>query len=110
MSGSIFFFTLLMMTLIMRLLTVILPRVERVYSDFGVELPAVTRIVLSAGRSISGVAAWVIAVPLALATAFVVGTIPIGGRMLRLILVLVIGAITAFIAAALFLPLVSLAQ
>jgi type II secretory pathway component PulF len=98
------------MLILTAILTLVMPRIEVVYKDFGVKLPAVTRVVLSAGRSLGGVAAWIVAIPLSLLTAYVVATLPIGGRALRLTLTLVLAGVTLAIALALFLPLISLAD
>lgn len=98
------------MLLLTAVVTLILPRVERVYNDLDVTLPPVTRAVLAAGRSINGVAAWVVAIPLSLFTAYVVATLPIGGRPLRLVLTLLFAAAILAVALAVFLPLLSLTE
>ena len=98
------------MLLLTAVVTLILPRVERVYNDLDVTLPPMTRAVLAAGRSINGVAAWVVAIPLSLFTAYVVATLPIGGRPLRLVLTLLFAAAILAVALALFLPLLSLTE
>jgi type II secretory pathway component PulF len=109
-SPAAFLWMLMVMLLITIILTLILPRVETIYKDFGVKLPAVTIAVLSAGHSIGGVASWIVAIPLSVLAAYVVATLPIRGRRLQLILTLFLGVIACLIALALFLPMISLMQ
>ena len=109
-SPAAFLWMLMVMFLITTILTLILPRVEQIYKDFGVKLPAITVAVLSTGHSIGGVASWIVAIPLSVLAAYVVATVPIGARWLPLILTLVLGAIACLIALALFLPMISLMQ
>lgn len=98
------------MLLLTGVVTLILPRVETVYSDLGVTLPPITRVVLSSAHSINGVAAWVIAIPLSLFTGYVFATLPFGGRALRLVLTLLFAAAILAVALAVFLPLLSLTE
>ena len=91
------------------ILIFVIPRFETIFKDFGTRLPLVTTVVLNFALWFrSAYYAWPIVICLPLLAGLFAPKSSGAQRWLRLLLVLVFGGIVLLVAAALFLPLLSL--
>jgi type II secretory pathway component PulF len=96
-----------MLFLLLIFLTVI-PRLERVYADFGTKLPLVTQIVLDISRFLQTPLGWVAAAVIACIVGVTVAVLPIPRRWLRLLVIFALAMVVIVLALAVLLPMINL--
>ena len=96
-----------MLFLVLIFLTVI-PRLERVYADFGTRLPLITQIVLNISRFLQTPLGWVVATVIACIVGVVVAVLPIPRRWLRLLVIFLLAVVIIMLALAVLLPMINL--
>ncbi len=88
----------------------IIPRLETVYADFGTKLPWITQLVLDVSRFLRTPLGWVAAAFVTFVVALMIAVLPIRGRWLRLLILVVLALITIALALAVLLPIVNLME
>ena len=98
------------MSVLMMIFLLVIPRLERVYADFGTKLPWITQLVLDVSRFLQTPLGWVVAAFIAGVVALVVGVLPIPRRWLRLLVVLFLAAIVIALGMAVLLPILNMME
>ncbi len=98
------------MGILLIIFLLIIPRLETVYNDFGTKLPWITQLVLDVSRFLRTPLGWVAAAFVTFVVALMIAVLPIRGRWLRLLILVVLALITIALALAVLLPIVNLME
>ena len=99
---------LTVMAILLAIFLLIIPRIERVYADFGTKLPWVTQLVLDISRFLQAPLGWVTAAVVTCIVAVAMSALPIPRRWLRLMVTLIMAIIVILLALAVLLPMIDL--
>jgi len=99
---------MVVMLIILGIFLAVIPRLERVYADFGTKLPLITQLVLDISRFVRTPIGWVVAAVIACIVAVVVAVLPIPRRWLRLLVIFIMALVVITLALAVLLPIVNL--
>src|SRR5687768_4258232 len=105
-----FTISIIVMLILAGIFMLVVPRLESVYMDFGVKLPAVTMIVLDVSRFLRTPLGWFFATLIAAVVGVFFAVLPVGGRWLRLLMVTMLALIVLGLALAVLLPFVNLME
>jgi type II secretory pathway component PulF len=105
-----FIASLAVMLILVVIFLFVVPRLEVVYADFGTKLPWITQLVLDVSRFLRTPLGWVAAAVIAGIVALTTAFLPISGRWLRLLILLVLALVVIGLALAVLLPIVNLME
>jgi type II secretory pathway component PulF len=99
---------MVVMLIILGIFLTVVPRLERVYADFGTRLPLITQLVLDISRFLQTPLGWVVAAVITCIIAVVVAVLPIPRRWLRLLVIFIMALVIITLALAVLLPMINL--
>ena len=99
---------MVVMLIVLAIFLTVIPRLERVYADFGTRLPLITQLVLDISRFVRTPLGWVVAAVIACIVAVVVAVLPIPRRWLRLLVIFIMALVVITLALAVLLPMIDL--
>ena len=105
-----FIASMAVMLILVVIFVFVVPRLETVYQDFGTKLPWITMLVLDIGRFLHTPLGWVTALLVAGVISVVIAVLPIRGRWLRLLILLVLAGVVIGLALAVMLPIMNLME
>ena len=88
----------------------VIPRLETVYADFGTKLPAITVAVLNTSRFLRTPIGWVFGTLVAGVVAVTFAVLPVKGKWLRLIVILLLALLALGLALAVMMPILNLIE
>ena len=103
-----FIASLAVMLILVVIFIFVIPRLETVYQDFGTKLPWITMLVLDVGRFLQTPLGWVAALFVAGIVSVMIAVLPIRGRWLRLLVLLMLASVIIALALAVLLPIINL--
>ena len=98
------------MSILLIIFLLVIPRLETVYADFGTKLPWITQLTLDISRFLRTPLGWVAAAFVVGVLALMIAVLPIRGRWLRLLILFVLALITIALAMAVLLPILHLIE
>jgi type II secretory pathway component PulF len=98
------------MSILLIIFLLIIPRLETVYADFGTKLPWITQLVLNVSRFLRTPLGWVTAAFVTGIVALMIAVLPIRGRWLRLLILFVMALVIIALALSVLLPIVHLME
>jgi type II secretory pathway component PulF len=99
---------MIVMLIVLGIFLTVIPRLERVYADFGTKLPLITQLVLDISRFLRTPLGWVVAGVITCIVAVVFAVLPIPRRWLRLLVIFIMALFVITLALAVFLPMIDL--
>ena len=102
--------TLIVLAIVAVIFLGVIPRLETVYADFGTKLPAVTVAVLNISRFLRTPTGWVFGTLVAGVIAVTFAVLPVRGRWLRLIVIVLLAVLVLGLALAVLMPIMNLIE
>ena len=105
-----FFWTLGVLSVLLMIFVVVVPRFETIFADFGVKLPGVTRLVLDVGRFLQTPIGWIVGLMAVCGAAAIVALVPVSGRLVRPLMTVVLGLLVVGLGLAMLMPMLKLIE